>query len=80
MFFKMSSEITTITVPVPMEHMGRIIGPGGENIKKIQNDTRTRITKYKKEGECGFHVTGVPSGCKNAQQAIIHCFVSRFSK
>ena len=77
MFCKMSSEGTTIFVPVSEECMGRVIGPGGENIKKIKNDTRTAIKKFTNLEESGFRITGTPSDCEEARQAIIHCLVSR---
>ena len=80
MFCKISSERTTVFVPVPEERMGRVIGPGGENIKKIKNDTRTAIKKSTNLEESGFQITGTPSDCEEARLAIVHSLVSSHSK
>ena len=69
-----------IFVPVPDEYMGRVIGQGGSNIKRIQQETKTRIKKCCKTGELGrttgFSITGSSGGCQKAKQAIKHSVVS----
>ena len=61
--------------------MGLVIGQGGSNIKRIQQETQTRIKKCCKTGELGrtgFTISGSSGGCEGAKEAINHCVVSMY--
>ena len=65
-----------IFVPVPEECMGLVIGPSGTNIKRIQQETQTRITKCCKTGTTGFFISGSSACCQKAELTIKSCVVS----
>jgi hypothetical protein len=68
-----------IFVAAPQKCMGSIIGTGGRNIKELQHETHTRITKSNgdKFGRgSGFTVSGTATGCEAAQLAIQRHIVS----
>jgi transcription antitermination factor NusA-like protein len=62
-----------IFVPVSQECMGIVIGTGGRNIKKLKQETDTRITScngHNVERESGFIVTGTVTNCEKVREAI----------
>ena len=75
---KMSGYVE-IFVPAPQKCMGIIIGTGGRNIKELQHETHTRITKSNGDEfgrGSGFTVTGTETGCEAARLAIQRHIVS----
>ena len=74
-----TSGCAELYVPVPQECMGRIIGTGGNNIKQLARETRTRIKTCNEDNVGkgpGFLVIGTPSDCEDAQLAIRRRIVS----
>ena len=73
-----------IFVPVPEKCIGLVIGQRGCNIKRIEQETQTRIKNCCEKGELGrtsgFSITGgTQTDRERAEQAIKHCVVSTIS-
>merc|ERR1711920_24053 len=65
-----ASTSVTLSVPVPMEKIGIVIGPKGEKIKMIQQKTgATRIETSMDDRGC-FTITGPAAAAQHAKTAI----------
>ncbi|OQV13770.1 RNA-binding protein MEX3B [Hypsibius exemplaris] len=60
----------TIQLPVPLRLVGLIVGPKGQTIKKVQQDTVTYIITPGRDKDPVFEITGCHEGVERARELI----------
>ncbi|XP_055331483.1 RNA-binding protein MEX3D-like isoform X2 [Paramacrobiotus metropolitanus] len=60
----------TIQMPVPLRLVGLIVGPKGQTIKKVQQDTVTYIITPGRDKDPVFEITGCKEGVQRAKELI----------
>lgn len=60
----------TIQMPVPLRLVGLIVGPKGQTIKKVQQDTATYIITPGRDKDPVFEITGCGEGVQRAKELI----------
>ncbi|GAU98614.1 hypothetical protein RvY_09738 [Ramazzottius varieornatus] len=60
----------TIQLPVPLRLVGLIVGPKGQTIKKVQQDTGTYIITPGRDKDPIFEITGCQEGVERARELI----------
>ncbi|XP_037079199.1 RNA-binding protein MEX3A-like [Pollicipes pollicipes] len=70
----------TVSVEVPYEFVGLVVGQKGATIKRIQQDTSTYITTPSRRHRPIFEVVGQPADVEQARQAIQMHISSRVEK
>ncbi|KAF0288180.1 RNA-binding protein MEX3B [Amphibalanus amphitrite] len=70
----------TVSVEVPYEFVGLVVGQKGATIKRIQQDTNTYITTPSRRHRPIFEVVGQPCDVETAREAITAHISSRVDK
>ncbi|GAU87650.1 hypothetical protein RvY_00465 [Ramazzottius varieornatus] len=60
----------TVTMQVPLRLVGLIVGPKGQTIKKIQQDTATYVITPGRDKDPIFEITGCHEGVERAKELI----------